>query len=116
MGQVIDGAIGAVPFIVALFVGRLFGPFGVVLGVGGVLWAAFYFLFADGLRGGQSLGKRWIGMHVVSERSGAPCTFGQSFVRNVLLAILGPFDWIFIFGEQHQRLGDKVAGTVVVLD
>jgi len=25
-------------------------------------------------------------------------------------------DWLFIFGEKHQRLGDKVAGTIVVLD
>jgi uncharacterized RDD family membrane protein YckC len=37
-------------------------------------------------------------------------------VRNILLSILGPIDWIFIFGERRQRLGDKAAGTIVVMD
>jgi uncharacterized RDD family membrane protein YckC len=32
------------------------------------------------------------------------------------LAILGPIDRIFIFGERHQRLGDKAAGTIVIAD
>jgi hypothetical protein len=36
------------------------------------------------------------------------------FVRNLLLAILGFFDRIFILGERHQRPGDKAAGTIVV--
>jgi len=80
------------------------------------LWSAFYYLFADGFPGGQSLGKRWIGMYVIDEKSGEPCTWGDSLVRNFFLAALGPIDWIFIFGEKHQRLGDKVAGTIVVLD
>jgi uncharacterized RDD family membrane protein YckC len=30
--------------------------------------------------------------------------------------ILGPIDWIFIFGDRRQRLGDKAAGTIVVVD
>jgi hypothetical protein len=29
-------------------------------------------------------------------------------------ALLGPLDWIFIFGSTHQRLGDMIAGTVVI--
>lgn len=80
----------------------------------GVVWAIGYHFLADGLGEGQSLGKQWLGISVVDDRSGEPCTFGQSFVRNLLLAILGPLDWIFIFGTRHQRLGDKLAGTVVV--
>jgi hypothetical protein len=24
-------------------------------------------------------------------------------------------DWIFIFGERYQRLGDKIVGTIVVM-
>jgi uncharacterized RDD family membrane protein YckC len=43
----------------------------------------------------------------------APCTWGDSFIRNV--SILGPIDALFIFGEDHQRLGDKAAGTVVIV-
>jgi uncharacterized RDD family membrane protein YckC len=66
------------------------------------------------MRGGQSFGKRAVGTAVVHAVSGAPCTAGQSFVRNLLLYLLGPIDWIFIFGERHQRLGDKLANTIVV--
>ena len=82
----------------------------------GIVWSSAYYLFADGLRDGQSLAKRHLGMRVIDAETGAPCTFFQSFLRNLLLAILGPLDWIFIFGERHQRLGDKAAGTIVVYD
>ena len=75
-----------------------------------------YTLLSDGLEGGQSFGKRLVGIRVVSIETGAPCTFGQSFLRNLLLTILGPIDWIFIFGERRQRLGDKAAGTIVIVD
>lgn len=54
-------------------------------------------------------------MRVVSEKTGASCTFGQSLLRNILLMVLGPLDWIFIFGERRQRLGDKLAGTIVII-
>ncbi len=84
------------------------------LGMIALLFSVGYYLFADGLAGGQSIAKRWLGMAVVDARSGAPCTFWQSFVRNLLLAILGPLDWLFIFGGRHQRLGDKAASTIVV--
>lgn len=84
------------------------------LGMAAVLFSLAYYFLADGLPGGRSIGKRMLGMTVVHAETGLPCTMGQSFVRNVLLAVLGPLDWVFIFGEQHQRLGDKAAGTIVV--
>jgi uncharacterized RDD family membrane protein YckC len=80
------------------------------------LFAFLYTLLADGLEGGQSWGKRMVGIRVVSMQTGTPCSFGQSFIRNLLLMILGPIDWIFIFGDRRQRLGDKLAGTIVVGD
>src|SRR5262245_48633651 len=116
LGQIIDGVIGALPMIAAFVIASFNGALGVASLLGAALWSGCYYLFADGLRDGQSFGKRYVGMRVVDARSGVSCTFGQSFVRNVLLAILGPLDWIFIFGEQHQRLGDKAAGTVVIYD
>jgi uncharacterized RDD family membrane protein YckC len=81
-----------------------------------VAWAfaILYILLADGLPGGQSLGKKLLRMRVIDEKSGRACTFGGSFLRNLMLAFLGPIDWIFIFGRKHQRLGDKAAGTIVV--
>ena len=115
-GQLLDGIIGAAPIFVAFLVTMVIPPLGTILMIGAIGWSFFYYLFADGFRDGQSFGKRWVGMHVISEETGQPCTFWQSFIRNLLLAILGPIDWIFIFGDKHQRLGDKAAGTIVVLD
>jgi uncharacterized RDD family membrane protein YckC len=82
-----------------------------------VAWglAILYILLADGLPGGQSFGKKALRMRVIDERTGRDCTFGKSFLRNILLAILGPIDWVFIFGKKRQRLGDQVAGTIVVM-
>ena len=119
VGQILDGLVGVVPMIVggvAMFflatTGlRLVGSAVFVIGIGVSAW---YYLFADGLENGQSLGKRWTGTRVVDAESRQPCTFMQSFVRNILLSVLGPLDWIFIFGEKHQRLGDMAAGTVVI--
>ena len=116
MGQLIDGSVGAVPFIAGGILSAISESAGRVLLLLGIAWSVFYYLFADGFPGGQSLGKRWLGMQVISEATGEPCSFGQSFVRNLLLALLGPIDWIFIFGEKHQRLGDKAAGTIVIED
>jgi uncharacterized RDD family membrane protein YckC len=55
-------------------------------------------------------------IHVIVESNGLPCSYGLSFLRNLPLWILGPIDRIFILGDKHQRLGDKLAGTIVVLD
>jgi uncharacterized RDD family membrane protein YckC len=80
----------------------------------GYLIFAFYILFADGLPGGQSLGKRLLRTAVIQERTGQPCGWWRSFVRNFMLALLGPLDWVFVFGKRRQRLGDMAAGTIVV--
>ncbi len=116
LGQILDGIVGAAPFLAGSLLMYFSVTLGSVLTTGGIAWAIFYYLFADGLHTGQSFGKQWLGMQVVDATSGAPCTFGQSFLRNLLLAILGPIDWLFIFGERHQRLGDKAAGTIVIAD
>jgi uncharacterized RDD family membrane protein YckC len=60
------------------------------------------------------VGKKVLGMRVIEEKSGHACSYGDSLLRNVTLLLLGPIDWVFIFGEKHQRLGDKAAGTIVV--
>jgi uncharacterized RDD family membrane protein YckC len=79
-----------------------------------VLTCLSHYPFADALPGGQSLGKRALGTAVVDARTGLPCGPWQSFVRNLLLGILGPLDWVFIFGSRHQRLGDLAARTIVI--
>ena len=114
--QFLDGLVAAAPPVAAFLLTFVLKGAGIVLIVLTCLFAFFYTLLADGLEGGQSYGKRMVGIRVVSMHSGAPCSFGQSFVRNLLLMILGPIDWIFIFGARRQRLGDMAAGTVVVMD
>ena len=114
-GQALDGLVGGAPILLGTLIpaisSRLSGP----LLLGGIVWALFYHFFADALPGGQSFGKKWIGTYVINAKTGAPCSLGRSFIRN-LIAMLGPIDWLFIFGERHQRLGDKAAGTIVVYD
>src|SRR5215467_15712849 len=79
-----------------------------------IVWMLLYLGFGDGLHEGQSFAKQWLGMRVVDADTGEPCTWGDSFIRNVF-SVLGPIDALFIFGEDHQRLGDKAAGTVVIV-
>jgi len=114
LGQVLDTVVGLTPVIFAAMVSSFNDNLTVPLMVVALLWSVFYYFFADGFSGGQSYGKRWLGMRVVNADDGLPCTFGKSFLRNLLLYLLGPIDWVFIFGERHQRLGDKAAGTIVI--
>ena len=115
-GQFLDGLVAGAPVVAAFIVTMLLQRTGFVLLALACVFAFLYTLLADGLEGGQSFGKRMVGIRVVSMGTGGPCSFGQSFIRNLLLMILGPIDWIFIFGERRQRLGDKAAGTIVILD
>jgi uncharacterized RDD family membrane protein YckC len=113
-GQILDSLVAVAAFAVAgvlYIISPTLGGLGFVLAI---LFAIFYILFADGLEGGQSYGKRIVHTACVDATTGAPCTFWQSFIRNLLLTLLGLIDWIFIFGKKRQRLGDKAANTIVV--
>ena len=114
-GQIVDALISFVIAAALILPAMLIDDDVAVIAVPlAVILASAYLLLADGLEGGQSYGKRLLSTAVVDRVTGRPCTFGQSFVRNILLSILGPIDWIFIFGKKRQRLGDKAAGTVVI--
>jgi uncharacterized RDD family membrane protein YckC len=119
LGQVLDGVVAAAPLLAAVIVAAVIvAPLSESMGntIFLVALAASlgYHFFADCLGKGQSYGKRWLGMAVVHADTGAPCTPGQSFVRNLTLALLGPIDSIFILGSRHQRLGHMLARTLVV--
>ncbi len=109
----------------------------------GPLGAILYLLVADGLRGGQSIGKRLLGLRTISlARAGAPCDLRDSIIRNAVFALvivayvivglipyLGKFV-VFIAAvavvviesatafndELGLRFGDRVALTMVVED
>ena len=112
-GQFLDGIIYCIIIVVGVILVAFTGPAEIGVGIG-IILALLYCLFQDGLKNGQSYGKRIAKTKVIDSRHGSPCTFGQSFVRNFLLSILGLIDWIFIFGKKRQRLGDKAANTLVV--
>lgn len=105
-GQIIDAIIyGVIVFISTVPLGLTWI---------GIILAGLYYFFQDGLRGGQSYGKRVMRTAVIDTGTGQWCSFGQAFVRNFLLAVLNFFDWIFIIGVRRQRLGDKLASTAVI--
>lgn len=108
--------------------GSLFGlnlMTGTALGV--AIFVAFllqwgYFMLFEGLRDGQTPGKRWMGIRVVHD-GGYPVTMRGSAVRNLLRIVdcMPPPSWAvggisMMLHPQTKRVGDLIAGTVVVRD
>jgi uncharacterized RDD family membrane protein YckC len=67
---------------------------------------------------GQTPGKRALGLRVV-RTDGAPVGLAESLARNLLRAVEVPLGYApavlaVALGPRHQRLGDLVAGTLVV--
>lgn len=100
-------------------------PVGWVAGIG-------YTLIADGFPGGQSIGKRLIGLQTVIPRTKEFSGFRESIIRNlplafayvvclvpyvgwVLAGVIIAFEALLVIGnEQGLRLGDEIAGTQVL--
>ena len=79
-----------------------------------------YFAFFEWLWSGQTPGKRWLKLRVIRE-DGRPITFFEASVRNLLRSfdmMPAPFysiGLISVFAStRDQRIGDMIAGTVVV--
>ncbi len=123
-------------FIDFLIMGALFAfPTAV-----GPLAGTTYILISDGLKHGQSLGKKAIGLKAVSISTGLPCDFKQSIIRNAVFGLLvGVYfilGWIPYVGkvlvflawaavtaiemilvyadEGGARFGDRIVRTMVV--
>jgi uncharacterized membrane protein SpoIIM required for sporulation/uncharacterized RDD family membrane protein YckC len=94
---------------------------GITIFIGFVLmWG--YFVFYEGLRDGQTPGKRRMGIRVVHD-GGYPVTVRGAAVRNLMRIIdIQPAPSFAVGGlammlhPQTKRLGDLAAGTVVVRD
>ncbi|HEX7334703.1 MAG TPA: RDD family protein [Pyrinomonadaceae bacterium] len=81
---------------------------------------AGYFAFFEWIWNGQTPGKRWLKLRVIRE-DGRPITFWEAAVRNLLRSLdMMPLPFysiglISVFStNRDQRIGDMVAGTVVV--
>ena len=79
-----------------------------------------YFAFFEWIWKGQTPGKRWLKLRVIRE-DGRPVTFWEATVRNLLRTfdmMPAPFYSIGLISvfisSSDQRVGDMVAGTVVV--
>ncbi|MFN2529959.1 MAG: RDD family protein [Pyrinomonadaceae bacterium] len=79
-----------------------------------------YFAFFEWIWSGQTPGKRWLKLRVIRE-DGRPITFWEATVRNLLRTfdmMVAPFYSIGLISvfisSRDQRIGDMVAGTVVV--
>lgn len=79
-----------------------------------------YFAFFEWIWSGQTPGKRWLRLRVIRE-DGRPITFWEACVRNLLRTfdmMPAPFYSIGLISvfinSRDQRVGDLVAGTVVV--
>ncbi len=94
------------------------------LGGGGTLLflaLTLLYYFVLEARGGQTLGKRALGIRVVRRADGAAASTGEVAVRTVLRLVDAlPFLYlvglvtILATGRRAQRLGDLAAGTTVV--
>ena len=77
-----------------------------------VLWLYGLF-FMDGLKTGGGFGKRLLALQIIRLEDGDPADFKDAFVRR-FVGIFQPVDWLFAMGKERQRMGDKLAKTVVV--
>ena len=85
----------------------------VIFGILCLFWMLLLFLLQDGMNNGQSFGKFTMSMRVVDARTGGPCRYWQSAVRNISRIVFF-IDPIMALGWKRQRLGDKAAQTFVV--
>lgn len=111
-------------YLLLLFAGMIIGftvAYGLSMLVMFFLTFFYYIVFEAGKRG-ASPGKRAMGLRVV-DTSGAPISWGQAFIRNMLRFADGMPLFSYGFGllstlmtKRFQRLGDLLANTVVVYD
>lgn len=87
--------------------------------LGFLLWSSYFIIF-EWRMNGQTPGKRWLKLRVIRE-DGRPITFWEAAVRNLLRIFdIMPIPFysiglISVFvSTRGQRVGDLIAGTVVV--
>ena len=83
------------------------------------IWSGYFAVF-EWLWSGQTPGKRWLRLRVIRE-DGRPITFWEAAARNLIRIFdMNPFPFYSVgllsvfLSSRDQRVGDFVAGTVVV--
>ncbi|BFT69335.1 RDD family protein [Paenibacillus sp. P36] len=89
-----------------------------------VLWIVLnlgYFVCLEAFMGGQTLGKRWLGLRVI-QNNGQSATLLSIIIRNLfrLLDVMPLFYFVgmlsIFLSSKDKRIGDMVAGTLVVVE
>ena len=110
-----------VGYVVAMFSGGTTAAGFQLQGAPFLLWLVFaiaYYIIMEA-QFGATIGKRLIGLRVVKLDAGARIDWQAAIVRNVLRLVDGLFFYligaILVWASaKRQRLGDRVAGTVVI--
>ena len=76
------------------------------------LWI-FGILLMDGVGKGSGFGKRLMSLQIIRLKDGQPAKMKDVFVRR-FAGLFQPIDWLFAAGKERQRMGDKLAKTIVV--
>ncbi|MDB5337248.1 MAG: putative rane protein/domain protein [Planctomycetaceae bacterium] len=80
----------------------------------GLICHIAYFMYSELAMDGQTFGKRICGLRVV-RIDGSPLNFSTSFIRNSMRLIeIFPIMLMPLFSKRLQRLGDMLAGTIVI--
>jgi uncharacterized RDD family membrane protein YckC len=81
-----------------------------------------YGAFCEGFFNGQTVGKNWLRIRVLSEQ-GVPISGAQAILRNLVGTVDGLLPFGFLIGltsmlvsRKFQRMGDLAAGTMVVIE
>jgi uncharacterized RDD family membrane protein YckC len=110
-----------VMYVVALATGNTtsdgFSMSGAPAFLGFIVWALYY--VGMEATSGATIGKMAVGIKVVRADGSSPIGWGPALIRNVLRIVDGLFVYvvgaIFVMtSPTKQRLGDRVANTVVV--
>jgi len=115
--RLIDCAIAALIFLTLKFGLGALSALAPAITTRAVLRCAYfasfaYFLLADALPNGQSLGKRLLSIATVDRKTLKGCSVSQAITRNAGALMI--IDWVWILMESRTRLGDMFAKTIVI--
>ncbi|MGZ4917905.1 MAG: RDD family protein [Halobacteriota archaeon] len=109
--------------IIISIIASVFSRGGAAGGFVSLVIALLYFVFLEGYYG-QTVGKMAVNIKVVRAEDGGPIDFSRAAVRTILRIIdLIPYFIPYLLGailiwssdnNKKQRLGDRIANTVVV--